>query len=323
MKRTITILALLIFGISKAQVVADFESFTLTPSSYYKDTNSVDWQTTNASFQYDWDKSWVYWSAGFAYTNIMNVDSGNFRWLYNCAAGKGYNNSNYYVSCQPGGFIRIKSPNDGVVGFYVTNTTYAYESMQNGDGFGKKFGGTSGNDPDWFKLVVRGYKGGNLKPDSVWYYLADFRSSNNSLDYIRNTWMWLDCQPLGAVDSITFYLSSSDNNSFGMKTPAFFAMDNFTTGQGVGIAEPKLFEGVTMFPNPATDAVNIRLQTNENTPVEISIYTTLGNSVKKESVNFNSAYEWHKIELNELSSGLYFIELKSEDKKETLKLIKN
>jgi hypothetical protein len=38
-------------------------------------------------------------------------------------------------------------------GVYVTNTTYAYNSMRDGDMFAKKFGGPTGNDPDWYKLL--------------------------------------------------------------------------------------------------------------------------------------------------------------------------
>lgn len=320
MKNTITFLFLLTFSISLAQTTADFESLTLPPSSYYKDTNSVDWQTTNASFQYDWNNSWKYWSAGFAYSNIQNVDSGNYRHLYNCITGKGYNLSNYYVSCQPGGFIRIKSPNDGVVGFYVTNSTYAYKSMQNGDGIGKKFGGSTGNDPDWFKLVVRAYKNGTLKTDSVWHYLADFRSSNNSADYIQNTWQWVDCQALGAADSITFMLSSSDVGTWGMNTPAFFCMDNFTTGQGVGINEVNTIETMAVFPNPATEVLNIR--SNSNGFSEISIYNTVGALIRKENIHFISGNTF-PMNIQELQSGLYFIEIRNEDKTKNVKFFKN
>ena len=38
----------------------------------------------------------------------------------------------------------------------VTNTTYAALSMLLGDSFAKKFGGDSGNDPDYFILRIEG-----------------------------------------------------------------------------------------------------------------------------------------------------------------------
>lgn len=323
MKKTITLLALLIFGISKSQIIADFESFSLPTDSYYKDTNSVDWQTTNASFQYDWTTSFGgYWSGGFAYTNKNNVDSGNYRHLYNCITGKGYNLSNYYVTGQPGSFIRVKAPSTGVVGFYLTNTTYAYMSMKNGDSFAKKFGGTTGNDPDFLKLTAKGYSGGVLKPDSVELYLADFRFSNNSLDYILKSWQYVNCNKLGSVDSITFYMYSSDNSFGFMNTPAYFSIDNFTTGQGVGIAENSIFDNINVFPNPANDILTINLKSQQEINTSIKIYNSIGKLVKEETTNFNSHNFNYSIEVANLNSGLYFIEITSENKKQNIKFIK-
>ncbi len=320
MKKTITLLVLLIFGITQSQNVADFESFSLPANSFYYNAGGADWQTTNASFQYDYAG---YWSAGFAYTNIMNVDSGNYRWLYNCAAGKGYNLSNYYATGQPGSFIRVKSPYNGVNGFYVTNSTYAYMSMKNGDSFAKKFGGVSGNDPDFFKLTVRAYRNGTLKPDSSEFYLADFRFSNNSLDYISKSWQWVDCSNLGAVDSVTFLLYSSDNGSFGMNTPAYFSIDNFTTAQGVGIAEISSFQSINLFPNPTTGIVNLNLRSENTFNASIKIYNSIGALAKTESVDFISGSNNYSIDLSNLSSGMYFIEIAGENKKQNFKLIKN
>jgi hypothetical protein len=326
MKKTITLLALLTFGISKSQTVADFESFSLPADSFYYNATGMDWQTTNASFQYGWNTSFGgYWSDGFAYTNKQNVDSGNYRHLYNCIAGKGYNLSNYYSTGQPGGFIRVKAPSTGVNGFYVTNTTYAYKAMKNGDAFAKKFGGLSGNDPDWFKLTVKGYSGGNLKTDSVEFYLADFRFNNNSLDYILNSWQWVDCNKLGAVDSVTFFLFSSDVGSFGINTPAFFSIDNFTTGQGVGIAEVSSLQSQNLFPNPANDVVNINFGSEQD--ATITIFNSIGEFIKQEKVNGTKIYP---VDLRNLSSGLYFIEIITDNNlpagkagKQNYKLIKN
>ncbi len=325
MKKTITLLALLIFGISRSQTVADFESFSLPADSFYYNAASIDWQTTNASFQYDWTTSSFgnYWSAGFAYTNKNNVDSGNYRHLYNCIAGKGYNLSNYYTTGQPGGFIRVKAPSTGVSGFYVTNTTYAYKSMKNGDAFAKKFGGITGNDPDFFKLTIKGYSSGTLKTDSVEFYLADFRFSNNSFDYILKTWQWVDCSKLGAVDSITFNMFSSDNSFGFMNTPAFFSIDNFTTGQGVGIAENSFKQNITLFPNPTNGIASINLISENAFTSSINLYNSIGALVKTENVNFNSGTNSHRIDLSNMNSGLYFVEIVGDSKKQIFKLIKN
>lgn len=323
MKKTITLLALLIFGITRSQTVADFESFVLPPDSFYNDTTSADWQTTNASFQYDWNTSFGgFWSGGFAYTNKNNVDSGNYRHLYNCIAGKGYNLSNYYTTGQPGGFIRVKAPSTGVSGFYVTNTTYAYMSMKNGDSFAKKFGGATGNDPDFFKLTVKGYSGGILKIDSVEFYLADFRFSNNSLDYISKTWQWVDCSKLGAVDSITFNMFSSDNSFGFMNTPAFFSIDNLTTALGVGIAENSTLQNINLFPNPANGSTTINIVSKKAFTASITIYNSIGALIRTETVELIAGENSYNMDLNDLSNSLYFIELIGDNKKQAIKLIK-
>jgi hypothetical protein len=131
----------------------------------------------------------------------------------------------------------------------------------------------------------------------------------------------VDCSKLGSVDSITFYLSSSDVGSFGMNTPAFFCMDNFTTGQGVGINEINSFENLALFPNPANAVLNIRNTTNG--PAHISIYNSVGSLIRKESIDFNSGYTTHTINIEEISNGLYFIEIASENKTQILKFIKH
>jgi hypothetical protein len=327
MKKTITLFSLLIFGISRSQTVTDFESFSLPADSFYYNSGGADWQTTNASFQYDYSG---YWAGGFAYTNKNNVDSGNYRHLYNCAAGKGYNLSNYYATGQPGSFIRVKAPSTGVFGFYATNTTYAYKSMKNGDSFARKFGDTTGTGclcpqgsyPDFLKLTVRGYSGGTLKPDSIEYYLADFRFSNNLLDYISKTWQWVDCNKLGPVDSVTFFMYSSDNSFGFMNTPAFFSIDNFTTGQGVGIAENSFSQNINLFPNPANESTTIHLNSEKAFNASVNIYNSIGSLVRSEVIEIKQGENNYPINISNLNNGLYFVELYGDNKKQNIKFIK-
>ena len=97
--------------------------------------------------------------------------------------------------------------------------------MQNGSGFSKKFGGISGTDPDWFRLTVRGLLGSS-ETGAVDFYLADFRSANSADDYILSSWAFIDLTALGTVDKLRFALTSSDTGSYGINTPAFFALDS-------------------------------------------------------------------------------------------------
>ncbi|MCK4822507.1 DUF4465 domain-containing protein, partial [bacterium] len=62
------------------------------------------------------------------------------------------------------------------------------------------------------------------------FYLADYRFTDNSLDYIVKGWTWLDLSGFGNdVIGLQFALSSSDVGQWGMNTPAYFALDDVTT----------------------------------------------------------------------------------------------
>ncbi|WP_166823268.1 DUF4465 domain-containing protein [Thalassoroseus pseudoceratinae] len=108
-----------------------------------------------------------------------------------------------------------------------TNTTYTALSMRDGDLFTKQFGGPTGDDPDFFKLSVYGIDAsGEALGTEVEFYLADFRFSDNSQDYILDTWEALDLSSLADARTLHFNLTSSDVGDFGMNTPAYFAIDS-------------------------------------------------------------------------------------------------
>lgn len=312
---TITALALGIFTIKAQTTVADFETFTLSTNSAYSSTAGVSFQTGNASFQYKWGG---FWSGGFSYTNKYDSATAGFGNMYGVKPLKGYNNSNIYVVGQDQGVINLSSPSNTVNGFYITNTTYAYKSMKLGDQFAKKFGGTTGNDPDFFKVTVKGYKGGVLTTDSVPFYLADFRFSNNSLDYIVDTWQWVNTSTLGNVDSIKFFMYSSDEGSFGINTPLFFGIDNFTTTQSnVGIAEYKNSLKFDVYPNPFNSTIVLKLTNQNQTHVKVT-------DVSGKIVYENDLVEMSStIDLDYLQSGIYFLQISSDNKSSIKKLIKN
>ena len=68
---------------------------------------------------------------------------------------------------------------DGL-GISITNSTYAANSMRDGDAFAKKF---TNADQDYFKLHIYGHSSGSIS-DSVEFYLADFTHADSTLDYI-------------------------------------------------------------------------------------------------------------------------------------------
>ncbi|MCX8079848.1 MAG: DUF4465 domain-containing protein [Bacteroidia bacterium] len=307
MKKNIYSLAAALMAIigAKSQHTVTFESFTLAPNSYYSDTTSKPFQDVATRFQHLQFKianTW-YWMGGFSYTNKYDSSTAGFTNLYGVKPYWGYNNSAKYCVGQMYARLALKPPYKQLDGFYITNTTYAYKSMKYGDAFAKKFGGPTGNDPDFFKITVRGYLNGNMKTDSVEFYLADYRFTNNAQDYIINTWQWVNTTSLGQVDSVEFHMFSSDNSQFGMNTPAYFGLDNVTVSNPTGLNEiDEISNPVLIYPSPASDKIFIKAE--KNTCFKI---TDSYGRVLLEEIN----YPDKPIDISDLPNGIYFIQTKN------------
>lgn len=131
----------------------------------------------------------------------------------------------------------------------ATNTATAFYSLRDGDQFAKPFGKVfdenigengawvEGNVPDWFKVTFTGYAGTGrtgVVTGQVDFYLADYRFSNSSEDYIVQNWTDINLTTLGEAQSIGIGFSSSDNGLWGMNTPSYVALDSFV----VAVPEP-------------------------------------------------------------------------------------
>lgn len=162
------------------------------------------------------DYSW----GGFMVTNKSDVKTASYT-NNSAITGKAFSDKVYLTANTNARYPAVVSFKGGasyvVKGFYVTNSTYAYLSMKNGDDYAKKFG-----EGDWFKLQVQGKDASGNPTHLVEVYLADFRDGKSSL---LNSWRWVDLSGLGAVKSLQFNLSSTDNGDWGMNTPSYFCMD--------------------------------------------------------------------------------------------------
>lgn len=99
----------------------------------------------------------------------------------------------------------------------ITNTSLAYYSLLNGDGYGKVF-----ENGDYFKISIYGVDKDMKITSPVTAYLADYR---NGKKMILDKWQTVSISSLGEVEYIFFTLESTDNDQYGMKTPAYFCMD--------------------------------------------------------------------------------------------------
>ena len=114
----------------------------------------------------------------------------------------------------------------------LSNSTYAALSIRDGDLFAKQFGGSTGNDPDFFRVTLTGFDSAGANGNTIGdisINLADFTFSDNSNDYILDEWLEVDLTSLSAARSIQISYASSDMTTSGLiNTPTYLAVDNLT-----------------------------------------------------------------------------------------------
>ncbi len=319
--KSLLLAAAFVPAVLSAQTVSTLESLPFGSNEYYDEESTTPFSDGNVTYRYIWDDIYGYWQSGFIYSRVNDSTTSGPGNLAATKALTGYNGSSVYA-VGTGGSVAVLtgSATGGVVeGFYVTNSTYAYNSMRDGDSFAKKFGGDDGNDPDWFALTVRSYLGGVLSTDSVAFYLADFRFSDNTQDYIVSDWTWLDLSSLGNADSLVFELSSSDVGGFGMNTPSYFCLDNLTTRDTpVNVAEHSNRTEFSLYPNPASDFILVNA-TFAETLQHVEIYDVTG-KLKMTTPLFSGQ---RTIDIATLESGVYLVAVVSGSQRTVKRFMKH
>lgn len=214
----ILIIVFWVAGVVNANI-ADFDDLSLGPESYWNGSDETgDFTSGSAVFNNNftnWGGGITSWD-GWAYSNMSDTTTPGYTNQYSAITGSAQSGSNYGVAyigwTEPPSIIFNSAI--AVGGIYVTNTTYAYLAMKNGESPARKFG-----DEDWCKLSITGKDESGLSVGTIDFYLADD-------GYIVDAWEYVGLSSLGTVKSLEFSLSSSDFDVvYGMNTPAYFAMD--------------------------------------------------------------------------------------------------
>lgn len=302
---------------SKAQFTVDFQNVNFGTEGY---VNGSDLSGGIASgglfFPNSYNAQFGSWS-GFSVSSKADTATAGFGNQYSTYAGPAPDFTNKYGLVYLSGQTVFKNANlnqsPKLTSFQFTNSTYTALSMKNGDAFTKKFGGVSGNEPDFLKIFVFNHFEGRIT-DSAELFLADFTSSNNSQDYIVKNWRTANLNFLNPFDSISFKMQSTDIGSFGMNTPAYFCIDNIQYSATTEVTQKLSVSEIKTYPNPFQNQLQIQSKSNLS---EIKMKDQMGRRVEVSPVyNGNQAF----ISTNELPSGIYFLEIAGQ---RTQKLIKN
>ena len=277
-----------------------------------------------------WDTSFGgYWAAGWAVSRKLDGSGGAsdfVKHLYCAKPGQGseknmsgkYDGKAYAIGMNGSFIVSEAGPNSGILGFKISNTTFAYNSMKSGDAFAKKFGGASGNDADSFVLKISAFhKGQFLFSKRV--VLADFRFSDNTKDYILDSWAIVDLSmpqnEVGPRDSFVFELMSSDNGQFGMNTPGFFAIDEVIAARWLGVNSVNRITA-KVYPNPADDLVTIE---TKGAMLDLQVHNSVGEMVFETK---NCGGRVHQINSKTWPAGVYSISASTLNGKESSVIIK-
>lgn len=307
MKKVFTLIILfftLSLGISQG---VDFESFGLEPGTFDNDSSPEPFfESDNFRFPNDYNAEFDFWS-GWAISADTDTQTPGFMNQYSSIAGTGADDSQTYAVsfASPSSVIILEEEGlRAIDSIQVNNSTYTYLSMRDGDSFAKKFGGETGDDPDFFLLTIKSYGAGALI-DSISFYLADYRFEDNSQDYIVDEWTTIAFSDSEAQDSLVFSLSSSDNGMFGMNTPAYFCVDNIKTNNILSTADNTL-SGISLVNTLADEMLLVNNDLSDN--LAYQVVNIGGQPVISGQLTTGE----NQIDLGSLPTGKYWINVREE-----------
>jgi hypothetical protein len=81
----------------------------------------------------------------------------------------------------------------------------------------------------------------------------------------------------------------------------------------VGVEEAEVFAGLQVFPNPASDALNLNFNLQQNQNVDIRLVNVTGEAVYTGQLSNVSGTVSHRIDVSNLAKGIYILNLTSSE----------
>ena len=92
----------------------------------------------------------------------------------------------------------------------------------------------------------------------------------------------------------------------------------------LGVNEQEAVNPMTttrVYPNPATDVLNIEVNASQASEMSINVYNIMGQNVMSKNVNITTGMNTRSISTSELNSGIYFVTVKANGFENTMKFI--
>lgn len=301
--------------------VVTFENLNLPADSFYNGADQWGGFVSNgAFFPNSYNPKWNSWN-GFSYSSKVDTVTNHYTNQFAAITGEGVlGSSTFGVGYGKKGGFEVSSDPAGeeLKGTYITNATLTALTIKNGGGFGaKQFGGPTGDDPDYFMIRFYGVKQNGTITDSIDFYLADYRDTDNTKDYVVKDWKYVDFTKLGKVNAIRYELFSTDINQYGMLTPQYICLDNINGDGPVSIEKIKE-ASFNVFPNPVQHELVLFSDKVYQTGTKITVLDIQGRVVTQ----LKSATAAARINTTNWNNGLYIVRIQYDNRIETHRIIK-
>ena len=303
---------------------------------YYKEINFVYDANNNLTSELDqnwdgtaWVNNWQYTSTYDANNNLTST----LRQNWSDTAWVNYWQSTYTYDANNNQTSTLRQNWNGTVWVNSSQYTYTYDANNNQtSALGQSWNGTAWVN-SWLytstydvnnNLTIRlGQNWFGAAWVNFWQYTYTYDVNNNLTSELRLKWngtTWVNywqstytydvnnfkkCYTYKYWNSTGTAINSGDSSIYYFHT---------ITGVNELMAQN---ENIIIYPNPATDIVTLNINNANNKDLEINIYDITGTLVKSEILKQNQ----QKINIGDLSNGVYMVSIKSKDLTENQRLI--
>ena len=191
-------------------------------------------------------------------------------------------------------------------------------------------------DPYYFRHIYVSYR--NVD-EGYWHQMEDditdpaqifelWKTDNiftiSALNTINPGEFWFGYQ---SDNQIGFYWGGSDDNPADQLDASenyIFVTKIQASPEMVSIPEHEAINPMTtarVYPNPATDMLNIEVNASQASEMNISVYNIMGQMVMNQNVNLTTGINTKPISISNLTSGVYFVTVKANGFENTMKFI--
>ncbi len=222
------------------------------------------------------------------------------------------------------------APGTGTLSGVITTSTFGINGLMPGTAYDFYVADTcAGGDTSAFigPITVTTATGplpvASFITTSINGFVVSFDGSASTGGGLSYTWDFGDgTTGTGATPSHTYTTGGSFNIQ--LKVTNGCGADSTTSGiNSVSIGENPLAQTVTVYPNPTSGVVNVRFNSFGNASGTIRILELSGKEVLRlQEDNINGEYSG-QVDISNLATGVYMLEISSGDLKATRRLIKN